>query len=319
MAVRRLFVAALLCLPLVALAQAWPSRPVRLIAPYPPGGQTDIVSRWIADRVGPALGQPIIVENRTGAQGIVGIEAARAAAPDGYTFVYVNLSNVSVNPHVYEKLPYDALRDFVPVTQLGLTGLALTVPASLNVKTLRDFVAWAKANPGKANFASIGNGSTPHIYSEMLKDAAGIAMTHVPYKGAGPIVLDLMAGQVQMSILDLAAIRPHVESGRLVALALSGPRRWPGWPELPTFVEQGYAIDMVGWNGILAPAGTPAAAVERMSAELVKALQSPEGREQMLKMGLLPTGTTPAEFGAIIRNDTQRWGDVIRKAGIKLQ
>jgi tripartite-type tricarboxylate transporter receptor subunit TctC len=312
-------IATLLCVPLLALAQGWPARPVRIIAPYPPGGQTDIVSRWIADKVGPALGQPIIVENRTGAQGIVGIEAARAAAPDGYTFVYVNMSNIAVNPHVYEKLPYDGQKDFAPVSQLGLTGLAMVVPASLNVKTLREFIAWAKANPAKANFASIGNGSTPHIYGEMLKDAAGISMTHVPYKGAGPIVQDLMAGQIQMSILDLAAIRPHVDGGRMVALALTGPKRWPGWPDLPTFVEQGYQIDMVGWNGILAPAGTPRAAIERMSAELAKAVNTPDGREQMLKMGLLPTGTTPEEFAAIIRGDTQRWGEVIRKAGIKLQ
>lgn len=316
---RRAFIAALLCLPLVALAQAWPARPLRIISPYPPGGQTDIVSRWLAERVGPALGQPIIVENRVGAQGIVGIETARAAAADGYTFVYVNMSNIAVNPHVYEKLPYDGQKDFAPVSQLGLTGLAMVAPAQLNVKTLRDFVAWAKANPGKANFASIGNGSTPHLYGEMLKEAAGIAMTHVPYKGAGPIVQDLLANQVQMAILDLAAIRPHVESGRFVALALTGPQRWPGWPDLPTFVEQGYAIDMVGWNGILAPAGTPKAALDRLSAELVKVVQSPEAREQMLKMGLLPTGTTPEAFGEIIRRDTQRWGDVIRKAGIKLQ
>lgn len=314
----RLLLAALLLAPVLALAQSWPARPIRLIAPYPPGGQTDIVSRWLAERVGPALGQPIVVENRTGAQGIVGIEAARAAPADGYTFVYVNLSNIAVNPHVFPKLPYDGQRDFAAVTQLGLTGLAMTVPASLGVKSLKEFVAWARANRGKVNYASIGTGSTPHLYGEMLKDMAGIDMTHVPYKGAGPIVPDLLGAQVHMSILDLAAIRPHVEAGKLVALALTGPRRWPGW-DVPTFAEQGYAIDLAGWNGIMAPAGTPRAIVERMSAEIVKAVQSPEGREQMLRMGLLPTGTRPEVFAETVRSDTVRWGEVVRKSGVKLE
>jgi tripartite-type tricarboxylate transporter receptor subunit TctC len=315
----RKLLAALLFMPLVAAAQAWPAKPLRLIAPYPPGGQTDIVSRWLAERIGPALGQPIVVDNRTGAQGIIGLEAAKNSSPDGYTYVYVNLSNIAINPHVYEKLPYDSLKDFVPVTQLGLSVLAMTVPASLSVKTLRDFVAWAKANPGKANYASIGTGSTPHIYGEMLNDAAGIRMSHVPYKGAGPILQDLLGGQVQMSVLDLAAIRSHLESGKLVALAVTGPRRWPGLPDVPTFIEQGHPIDMVGWNGIMAPAGTPRPVIERMNAEINRAVQSVEGREQILKMGLLPTGTTSEEFAAIVRRDTTRWGEVIRKAGIKLQ
>jgi len=309
--------AALFAFPSPALAQGWPAKPIRLIAPYPPGGQTDIVSRWIAEKVGPALGQPILVDNRSGAQGIVGLEAAKNAAADGYTFVYVNLSNIAVNPHVFAKLPYDGQRDFVAVTQVGLTGLAMVVPASLGARTLREFIAWAKANPGKVNYASIGTGSTPHLYGEMLKDMAGIAMTHVPYKGAGPIVPDLLGAQVHMSILDLAAIRAHVDAGRLVALAMTGPRRWPGW-DVPTFAEQGYAIDLAGWNGIMAPAGTPRAAVERMSAEIVKAVQSPEGREQVLKMGLIPTGTTPDAFAQAVREDTLRWGEVIRKANVKL-
>jgi tripartite-type tricarboxylate transporter receptor subunit TctC len=312
---RLLFV--LLFVPFLALAQAWPNKAIRLIAPYPPGGQTDIVSRWLADKVGPAIGQPIIVDNRSGAQGIVGLEAAKNAAPDGYTFVYVNLSNISVNPHVFAKLPYDGQKDFVAVTQLGLTGLAMVVPASLGTKTLKEFIAWAKANPGKVNYASIGTGSTPHLYGEMLKEMAGIQMTHVPYKGAGPIVPDLLGAQVHMSILDLAAIRPHVDAGKLYALALTGPRRWPGW-DTATFAEQGYAIDLAGWNGIMAPAGTPRPVVERMSAEIVKAVQSPEGREQMLKMGLIPTGTTPEVFAKAVREDTERWGHVIRKAGVKL-
>jgi tripartite-type tricarboxylate transporter receptor subunit TctC len=315
----RSLVAVLAFAPLLALAQAWPSKPVRLIAPYPPGGQTDLVSRWLGEKLAPTLGQPIIVENRAGAQGAVGLQAAKMAPPDGHTFVYTNVSNLSIAPNLADNLPYDAQRDFTPVTQLGLTVLAMVVPASLNVKSLSDFIGHAKANPGKISFASFGNGSTSHVYGEMLKGAAGIDMTHVPYKGAGPAVQDIMAGHATTGIHDLGSVGTHVTSGRLVALAVTGPRRWPALPDLPTFAEQGYALDIAGWNAIHAPAGTPRAIVERMSAEINRVIQSPEGREQMLKFGLLATGTTPDELGAVIRRDTPRWGDVIRKAAIKAQ
>jgi tripartite-type tricarboxylate transporter receptor subunit TctC len=302
-----------------ALAQAWPARPIRLIAPYPPGGQTDVVSRWLGEKIAPALGQPVIVENRAGAQGAVGLQAAKSAAPDGYTFVYTNVSNLSIAPNLETALPYDAQKDFAPVTQLGLTVLAMVVPSALGPKNLKEFVAYAKANPGKVSFASFGNGSTSHVYGEMLKAAAGIDMVHVPYKGAGPAVQDTLGGQVQMTIQDLAAVGPHVASGRVIAMAVTGPRRWPLLPELPTFVEQGYPLDIAGWNGIHAPAGTPRPIIERMNAEINKVIQTPEGREQMLKFGLLATGTTPDELAEVIRRDTPRWGDVIRKGNIKAQ
>ena len=260
-----------------------------------------------------------MVENKTGAQGIVGIEAAKNSPADGYTFVYANVSNISINPHVYEKLPYDGLRDLAPVTQLGLTVLAMVVPSTLNVKSLKEFIEYSKANRGKVSFASFGAGSTSHIYGEMLKGAAGIEMTHVPYKGAGPAVQDTMAGHTQMAIQDLGSVGPHVASGRLVALAVTGPKRWPLLPDLPTFAELGYPLDIAGWNGIMAPAATPRPIIERMSAEINRVIQSPEGREQMLKFGLLATGTSPGEFAEVIRRDTPRWGEVIRKAGIKPQ
>ncbi len=298
-------------------SQNWPDKPVRLVAPYPPGGQTDLVSRFLAERVGSALGQSVIVENKAGAQGIVGLEAVKIAPPDGYTFVYVNVSNISINPHVHAKLPYDGLRDFAPVTQIGLSVLAMVVPASLNVKTLPEFIAYAKARPGKLSFASFGTGSTSHIYGEMLKGSAGIDMVHVPYKGAGPAVQDVIAGHAQMAIQDLAAVGPNVRAGKLVALAVTGPKRWPAFADLQTFAEQGQPLDIAGWNGIMAPANTPKSIVERMSFEINKAIQSPDGRERMLQMGLLATGTTPEEFADVIRRDTPRWGEVIRKAGIK--
>jgi tripartite-type tricarboxylate transporter receptor subunit TctC len=300
-------------------AQTWPSRPIKLIAPYPPGGQTDIVSRWLGDRLTPVLGQPVLVENRAGAQGAVGLQAAKNSAPDGYTFVYTNVSNLSIAPNLGTPLPYDAMKDFAPVTQLGLTVLAMVVPTTLGPKTLKEFVAWAKANPAGVNFASFGNGSTSHVYAEMLNGAAGLSMVHVPYSGAGPAVQATIAGQTQMAIQDLASVGPHVASGRLVALAVTGPRRWPALPDLPTFLEQGYPLDIAGWNGIHAPAGTPRPIIERMSAEIVKIIQTPEGREQILKFGLLVTGTTPEELAEVLRRDTPRWGEVIRKANIKAQ
>ena len=306
-----------LALPFGAAAQSWPVKPIRLIIPYPPGGQTDIVSRWLAEKLTPVLGQPVIAENRAGAQGSVGLQAAKTAAPDGYTFVYTNVSNISINPHIQANLPYDGLRDFATVTQLGLSVLAMVVPSSLNVKTLPEFIDYTKKNPGKVSFASFGNGSSSHVYGEMLKGAAGIDMVHVAYKGAGPAVADIMAGHAQMGIHDLATVGPHLQSGRLVALAVTGPKRWPALPNLSTFSEQGYALDIAGWNGIQAPAGTPKPIIERMSAEINKLIQSVEGREQILKYGLLVTGTTPDEFAAIIARDTPRWGEVIKKAGIK--
>ena len=301
----------------VGLAQNWPEKPVRLVAPYPPGGQTDLVSRFLADRLSPLLGQNVIVENEAGAQGIVGLEAVKNSPPDGHTFVYANVSNISINPHVHLKLPYDGLRDFAPVTQIGLSVLAMVVPAALGPKSLAEFIAYTKANPGKVSFASFGTGSTSHIYGEMLKGSAGIEMTHIPYKGAVPAVQDVVAGHAQMAIQDFAAVGPFVKSGRLIALAVTGPKRWPAFPELRTFAEQGQPLDIAGWNGIMAPANTPKPIVERMSAEINRIIQTADGRERMLQMGLLATGTTPEEFSDVIRRDTPRWGEVIRKAGIK--
>ena len=302
-----------------ASAQNWPDKPVRLVAPYPPGGQTDLVARFLAERLTPVLGQTVVVENKAGAQGIVGLEAIKNAAPDGYSFVYVNVSNISINPHVHAKLPYDGLRDFAPVSQIGLSVLAMVVPAGLGPKTLAEFITYAKANAGKVSFASFGTGSTSHIYGEMLKGTAGIDMVHVPYKGAGPATQDVVAGHAQMAIQDFAAVGPFVRSGRLIALAVTGPKRWPAFPELRTFAEQGQPLDIAGWNGIMAPANTPKPILDRMSSEINRIIQSPDGREKMLQMGLLATGTTPEEFAEVIRRDTPRWGEVIRKAGIKAE
>lgn len=297
---------------------AWPTKPVKLIVPYPPGGQTDIVSRYLAEKLSPVLGQNVIVENRAGAQGIVGLESLKNSPADGYTFAYVNVSNISLNPYLYEKLPYDPLKDFAAVTQLGLSSLGMVVAPSLGVKTLKDFIAYAKANAGKVSFGSFGIGSSSHIYGEMLKNAAGIDMTHVAYKGAAPAIADVMAGHATMGIHDFATIGPQIQAGKLVPLAVTGPRRWPTFPDMPTFAELGFPLDLSGWNGIMTVAGSPKVAIDRMSSEINKIIQSKDGNEQILKYGLLVTGTTPDAFSDIVRREGARWGEVIRKSGVKL-
>ena len=214
-----------------ASAQAWPTKPIKLIAPYPPGGQTDVVSRYFAEKLSGVLGQQVIVENKAGAQGMVGAELAKNAAPDGYTFVYVNSSMMCINPYVYKKLPYDGFKDFVPVTQHGLAPLVMVTPPSLGLKSVKDFVAWARDRKGKVNYASFGNGSSSHIWGEMLNQAEKLDMTHVPYKGAGPAIQDTLAGHIPMTIQDLAASGPSISGGKLDAAcrhldgALAAPAR----------------------------------------------------------------------------------------------
>lgn len=300
-------------------AQAWPARPIRLIVPYPPGGQTDIVSRWLGEQLAPVLGQPLVIENRPGAQAIVGLQALKASAADGYTLAYANSSNLIINQFAYRKLPYDPPADFEMVTQLGLATLGMAVPTASGHRSVDDFVTWARANPGKATFASFGNGSSSHLYGEMLKTAAKVDMVHVAYKGAGPAMQDVAAGTASMGIHDFASTAPFVQSGRVTLLAVTGPQRWPLQPDVRTFAELGYPLDLAGWNGIVAPKGTPRAIVERLSATINAAIQSASGRQKMLEMGLLATGTTPAEYTEILKRDTPRWGDAFRASGLKAE
>ncbi|MBR2816616.1 MAG: tripartite tricarboxylate transporter substrate binding protein [Reyranella sp.] len=300
-----------------AFAQAWPNKPIRLVAPYPPGGQTDVVSRYFAEKLTAALGQQVIVDNKAGAQGMVGAEIVKNAPPDGYTFVYVNSSMMCINPYVYKKLPYDGLKDFAPVTQHGLAPLAMVTPPSLGLKSVKEFIAWANQNRGKVNYASFGTGSSSHIWGEMLNQAEKLDMTHVPYKGAGPAIQDTVAGHIPVTIQDLAASGPAISGGKLTPLAVTSTVRWPRLPDVPTFEELGYKMNLVGWNGIMAPAGTPKEIVERVSAELRKVVQTPEGKEKLLDMGLFATGTTPAEMTEIMKTGCPAWGDAVKRAGVE--
>ena len=310
--------AALSVLALDALAQqAWPTKTIRLVAPYPPAGQTDVVSRYFADRLSGILGQQVIVENKPGANGMVGMEIVKNAPADGYTFVYVNSSMMCINPYVYKKLPYDGFKDFVPVTQHGLAPLAMVTPPALGLKSVKDFVTWAGARKGTVNYASFGIGSSSHIWGEMLSQAEKLDMTHVPYKGAGPAIQDTLAGHIPVTIQDLAASGPSIAAGKLNALALTSAVRWPRFPDIPTFNELGYKISLTGWNGVMAPAGTPKPIVERMSREITKLVQSPEGREKLLDMGLFATGTTSEEMTEIMKTGCAAWGDAVKRAGVE--
>lgn len=301
-------------------AQNWPTKPIRLIIPYPPGGQTDIVGRWLGARLSDALGQPVVIDNRAGAQGIIGMTVAKNAEPDGYTFVYSNVSISLINRFAHAKLPYDVLTDFEPVSLIGDTTLGLAVPANAGLDSLDALVRYVKANPGKTSFASFGVGSSAHIYGEMFNGAAGLDMLHVAYRGTAPATADVVAGVVLAGYIDFASLGPMVDAGKLKVLAVTGTQRWPLYPDFPTFAELGYPLNLAGWAGIMAPKGTPRQIVDRMSQEIAKQLRTPEGRKDMLeKGGIIANGSSPEEFAALLVRDAPRWGEAFARSGVKPQ
>lgn len=303
-----------------ALAQIWPAKPIRLIIPYPPGGQTDIVGRWLGTRLATALGQPVVIDNRAGAQGILGMSAAKTAEPDGYTFVYSNASISLINRYAHARLPYDALTDFEPVALIGFTTLGLAVPSTSGLTSLPALVSHVKSNPGKTSYASFGVGSTAHIYGEMFNGVAGLDMSHVSYKGTAPATIDVAAGVVTAGYIDFSSMGALIQSGKLTVLAVTGTQRWPQYPDVPTFNELGYALDLSGWAGIMAPKGTPRPIIERMSREIAALLHTDEGRKDMLeKGGILASGSAPEAFAELLRKDAPRWGEAFARSGVKPQ
>jgi tripartite-type tricarboxylate transporter receptor subunit TctC len=301
-----------------ALAQAWPNRPVRLLVPFAAGaGINDIMARLVGQHLGAGLGQPAVIENRAGAGGIAGTDAAAKAAPDGYTFLMTNVSLVT-SAYLYPKLPYDPQKDFVPVTLVATSPLMLVVHPSVAARSVQELVALAKANPGRLNFGSGGVGSTPHLSVELFKSAAGIDAVHVPYKGGAPALNDLVAGQISFMIENVPGTLPFVKGGKLRALAITSAQRSPLEPALPTMAESGVpGYEVVGWQGLFAVAGTPPETVARLQAEVAKVLRLPEVRERLAALGAEPVGSTPDEFGAFIRAETTRWGRIIREKGIR--
>jgi len=310
-------VALSLALATAAVAQDYPTRPIHMIVPYPPGGGTDIVARVITEPLGQALGQPIVIDNRGGAAGNVGTEAAARATPDGYTMLFT-LSSHTINPKLYAKLPFDVEKDFVPI------GLAANIPQilvanpSLPVNNVQELIAYAKANPGKLNFASVGTGSPGHIAGELFKLKTGVDIVHVPYKGGGPAVTDTLGGQVQLLFVSMPAAWQFVKAGRLKAFAVTSDKRSVVAPDIPTLAEAGVPDCVVNsWYGALVPAKTPPAAVAKLAAALAKVVQSSDVKERLLLQGAEATTSTPQEFDALIRDELAKWDYVIRAAKIK--
>ena len=311
------WLAALLAAVSVAHAQeSYPSRPVRLILPFPPGGPTDILGRLISERLGAQLGQPVVTENRGGAGGNVGAEAAAKSPADGYTIVLVAPS-LAISPTLYPKLNYDPVKDFAPIS-LVATVPNVVVTQTSHPATLREFVAAAKAKPGTMNFGSGGSGTSNHLAGELFNLLTGAKLTHVPYKGVNLAMQDVIAGRIDFVVIGVPAAAPHVKAGRLRPLAVIAPQRLPALPEVPTVAEAGLpGFEVTTWYGILAPAGTPRPIVARLNSELIKVMQSPEMKERLAGIGTDPVTNTPEEFAAYIKAEITKWGDVIRKAGLK--
>ena len=296
---------------------AYPSKSIRIIVPTAPGGPSDLVSRMVGEELHKRWGRPVVVETRPGAGTIVGSEIVAKAAPDGYTLL-MSPSTLATNPASYKKMPYDALRDFAPITQTLYVPNLMVIHPSLPAKSVKEFIAFAKARPGEVMYASAGVGTNPHLTIELFASMASIRMLHVPYKGSLPGIVDLIAGRVAMSAsASMANIVPHVQSGRLRALGVTTSKRVPTLPDVPTIAEALPGYESVQWSGLLAPAGTPREVIVALHKEAVSIITSPEGRARLAKIGTEVVGSSPEEFSALIRSETVKWAKVAQAAGIK--
>ncbi len=299
-------------------AQAWPSRPVRLILPFAAGGAADVVARITMAKVGELTGQQFVVENRTGASGNIGTEAAARAAPDGYTFLVGSPGTMAINPHFFPKLPYDAQKDFVAAAHVARFPQVLAVHADVPAKSLAELVALAKAEPGKLNFGSSGNGSTGHLITESFLARAGIRMTHVPFRGGAPAIQALAGGHVQMVIDGLPSFASVLDGGRVRLLGITSQQRWPELPDVPAIAERTVpGFDMGSWVVMFAPAGTPPEVLSRFAAETTRALADPEVQARLRKVGALPAGGTPDDAARFHRAEFEQWGAVVKATGAK--
>ena len=301
-----------------ASAQAYPLRPVRFIVPFAPGGSTDTLARAIGQKLGDSLGQQVVVDNRSGGNGNIGMEIVAHAAPDGYTIVLGYIANLAIGPNLYAKLPFDPVKDFAPVTQLAQSPNILVVHPSVPAKTFREFIAYAKAHPGQVNFASASVGSIGHLTGELLNNAAGIRMQHIAYKGSGQAVIDLLGGQIQSMFSGMSSVMSHIKSGKLRALAVTGAQRSPAAPDVPTIAESGFpGFEATAWYGVLAPAGTPRSVIDRLHDEIVRALKAPDVRERLEGVGFELVGGTPDAFGAYIKSEIKKWAKVVKTSGAR--
>ena len=301
-----------------AVAQ-YPNKPVRIIVPYPPGGTSDILARLSAARLTESMGQPFLVENRPGASGTIGSQAVAKSAPDGYTLVLGTISSHGIVSAV-STTPYDPVRDFAAVTVIGSTPNVITVHPDLPAKNFGELLKLARAKPGKLNFGSTSPGGSPHMSAELLKMMAGIDIVHVPYKGAGPMLIDLIGGQIQIGFDNLPSSMAHIKSGKVRALAVTTGKRWPGTPDVPTVAESGVAgYEVSGWFGLLAPAGTPKPVVDTLYKAVGAMLKLPDVQKQMLELGAEPGGNTPDAFGKQVAAEVAKWKKVVAVTGVKVE
>lgn len=313
--------ALLLALAGAAHAQTWPARPVRLVVPLPPGSGSDLLARGLAQRLSPLWGQPVVVDNRAGGNMIIATEAVARAAPDGYTILFGVDTSFTVNPHLYAKLPYDAVKDFQPVTHLTSFGVVLVANPVLPANTVRELVELARKQPGRISYGSIGSGTQMHLLSAMLENRAGIELLHVPYKGIPQMSLAVMTGEVQLTWVGVFTARPQVQAGKIKALGYSGTKRNHLMPDVPTLVEQGYPdVEMSVWYGLLAPAGTPRGIVDRIHADVGKVMNDAEFREkEMLSKGYEPSGLGPEEFAALMARESRQRAVMVKLSGAKAE
>jgi tripartite-type tricarboxylate transporter receptor subunit TctC len=297
---------------------SYPNRPVKFVVPFPPGGNLDFVARTLQPKMQEALGQPVLIDNRGGAAGMIGLEYASKQPGDGYTIVLGNTGTIAINVSVYPRIAYDPVRDFVAIGLTTTNALLATIAGNVPAANLKEFVAYARANPGKLNFAISGAGSGPHFGAEMFKRSAGLDIPVIFYKGSGPVMNDLLGGQVQITMDAASVTITQIKAGKLKAIAVTGKTRLPSLPDVPTFEESGFSVDASGFQGVLAPAGTPPEAVAKLSQALNAALAQQDVKEKFAAAGLDTVSSTPAEFAAFIRGEIAKWGRVAREANIKV-
>lgn len=306
----------------IALAQApaaWPSKPIRVIVTFPPGGSSDASMRLLAPKLAERLGQNVVIENRAGAGGGVGLEAAAKSPPDGHTLVLAAAGGLTANPSLYAKLNYDPVKDFAPIMAFSTSPLVLVAGSAVPVGNLRDVIRIAKSKPGSLSYASGGNGTAMHLSGELLKSMAGLFVVHVPYRGSGPAVMAALAGDVELAVADITSVQPHLRSGKLKALGVLGAQRSQLAPEIPTLAEAGVpGYDAAGWFALLAPAGTPPAVVSRLNSVINELLATPELRRQFANVGLEPLGGSSDDLARLMRSETEKWAKVIKVSGAKV-
>ena len=318
--IRFLAGAALALVATTTLAQSWPQKPIRFVSPFAPGGGADITSRAIAPKLSAALGQQVIVDNRGGAGGMVGVEIVAKSPPDGYTLVLGTIGNLAINPSLYAKMPYDPIKDLAPITRAANALNVLVVHPSLPVKTVKEFIAFAKAHPNQLNYGSSGGGATDHLSGEVFNVLAGVKMVHIPYKGGAPAMLDLLSGNVQLVFSTVATAFGSIQAGKIRALGMTGNQRFELMPDIPTIAEAGLkGFEVNNWYGVFAPAGTPNEIITRLNMEIVKALAMPDVKKRMLDSGLIAISSSREELAAHMQAETKKWAKVIRDANIKVE